>query len=258
MGLFQHKQKPQNKLSDIDAAVLEQHFLDENFREELRNHGRWYFEKVINENGVLFKQDLDATITHISRELKEHVTQQLDASIQQFNTDLTEYAKTQLDAQFAEYSKTAKEAQDAALQSLGHSVQALQEQHKELGNALQDDVAKLQKNITDQETMMSSVIQGNMARIIATKDAQDVALQTLNNSVKALEEQQQQLSTTLQKNIETQETLMINVFEENMAQIIEHYLLGALGDQYDMKAQLPSIIQQLEANKQAIVDDMKL
>jgi hypothetical protein len=43
-----------------------------------------------------------------------------------------------------------------------------------------------------------------------------------------------------------------------MAQIVEHYLLGALGDQFDMKAQLPSILQQLEENKQAIVDDMKL
>ena len=43
-----------------------------------------------------------------------------------------------------------------------------------------------------------------------------------------------------------------------MARIIEHYLLEALGDQYDLKAQLPAIIQQLETNKQAIVDDMKL
>ena len=43
-----------------------------------------------------------------------------------------------------------------------------------------------------------------------------------------------------------------------MAQVVEHYLLGALGDQYDVKAQLPSIIKQLEDNKQVIVDDMKL
>jgi hypothetical protein len=55
-----------------------------------------------------------------------------------------------------------------------------------------------------------------------------------------------------------QEEALINGFESNMARIIEQYLLGALGDQYDLKAQLPSIIGQMEANKQAIVDDMKL
>ena len=54
MGLF-HKQKSQKGLSDEEAAELEGHFLDENFREELRNHGRLYFEKVINENAKLFK-----------------------------------------------------------------------------------------------------------------------------------------------------------------------------------------------------------
>jgi hypothetical protein len=31
-----------------------------------------------------------------------------------------------------------------------------------------------------------------------------------------------------------------------------------LGDQYDMKAQLPLIIKQMEANRQAMMDDMKL
>jgi hypothetical protein len=52
--------------------------------------------------------------------------------------------------------------------------------------------------------------------------------------------------------------MLVTAFESNMAQIVEHYLLGALGDQYDLKAQLPSIIKQMEANKDVIVEDMKL
>ena len=52
--------------------------------------------------------------------------------------------------------------------------------------------------------------------------------------------------------------MMVDSFQDNMAQIVEHYLLGALGDQFDIKSQLPSIIKQLEENKQAIADDMKL
>ena len=73
-----------------------------------------------------------------------------------------------------------------------------------------------------------------------------------------MQEQQQQLSAMLQQGIAKQQEMMITTFEDNMAQIVEHYLLGALGDQYDMKAQLPSIIKQMEENKQAIADDMKL
>lgn len=105
---------------------------------------------------------------------------------------------------------------------------------------------------------MSSVFEQNMARMTATKDVQDAALVSLNESAKAVKEQYQQLTATLQANVASQETMLVTVFEQNMAQIIEHYLLGALGDQYDLKAQLPSIIHQMETNKQAIVDDMKL
>ncbi len=257
MGLFQHKQKSQTQSPDA-AADAEYHFLDENFREELRNHGRLYFEKVINENGVLFKQDLDATIAQVNTDLKEHVTTRLETAIAQVNTDLKEHVTTKLDAQFVDYSKAAKEAQDVALQSLSRSVQTLQQQHQQLSQVLQTSVAGLQKTVTDQEALMANVFQGNMARIIATKDAQDIALQSLSRTAQALEGQYQQLNTLLQKNVATQEAVLVGVFEKNMAQIIEHYLLGALGDQYDLKAQLPSIIKQMEVNKQAIVDDMKL
>ena len=66
------------------------------------------------------------------------------------------------------------------------------------------------------------------------------------------------MAETLEANAAKQQEILAKAFEENMAQVIEHYLLGALGDQYDLKAQLPAIIKQMEENKQAIVDDMKL
>lgn len=250
MGLFQHK-KSKTQLSDDDAIAAEQHFFDENFREELRNHGRLYFEKVINENGVLFKQDLDATIAQVNVDLKDHTIKQLDATIAQISAELKDHVTKQLDEHFLEYGKAMKDAQDGALQSLTRSAQTLQDQHAQL-------TTTLQKSIANQEVMMSSVFEQNMARMTATKDVQDAALVSLNESAKAVKEQYQQLTATLQANVASQETMLVTVFEQNMAQIIEHYLLGALGDQYDLKAQLPSIIHQMETNKQAIVDDMKL
>jgi hypothetical protein len=50
----------------------------------------------------------------------------------------------------------------------------------------------------------------------------------------------------------------MQTYEENMAKIIEHYVLEALGDQFDLKAQLPYIVAQMEANKQNMAEDMRL
>jgi hypothetical protein len=131
------------------------------------------------------------------------------------------------------------------------SAQTLKEQHDQLRKALE-------KNVTDQQDLLHSAFDENKAQISAMKDAQEAALKWLNQSAQALHDQYQQMTTVLQKSINDQENLIIESFQNNMAQVVEHYLLGALGDQFDMKAQLPSIIKQLEENKQSIVDDMKL
>jgi len=251
VGLFQHKKDAQKKSPAEEVADTEEHFFDENFREELRNHGRWYFEKVINENADLFKQDLDATIAQVNTDLKAHVTQQLDAAVIDVNTEVKELVTGQLDRQLAEYSRTLKEAQDTALQTLTRSAQALQEQHQQLA-------LSLQRSIADQEALLNNVFEGNKTQIATMSDSQASALKWLAQSAQAMQEQYQQMSTILQNNVATQEAALVGVFEKNMARVIEHYLLGALGDQYDLKAQLPSIIQQMEANKKVIADDMKL
>lgn len=248
MGLFsKHKQ------SDDDGVDLtqEEKFLDENFREELRNHGRWYFEKVINENGSLFKKDLDATIERINVELKDHVTQQLDTAIAQVNTELKDHVTKQLQDKFAEYTDLMKTTQDAALQSLTVGADELKADHQRLSEALK-------QNINEQDSLLHTAFEENKAKLISMHDAQEVALKTLTESAAALQDQYQRLSEMLKKDVETQKAALVTTFENNMAQIIEHYLLGAFGDQYDLKAQLPSIIKQMEENKQAIVDDMKL
>ena len=246
MGLF-HKDK---KHDDGEAPNVE-HFFDEYFQEELRNHGRWYFEKVISENGTIFKQELEGTIERINTELKERIDAQLDASVAQINTNIEEHINNRLDAQFVEYAKVVKEAQDAALASLNKSAQAVLDQNTQLSTALQS-------SIQSQEEALKKSSEQNLARLEEMKASQDAALEKLTAGAKAVEEQYQNLSADLEKRVAEQEEMRVDAFKDNMAKIIEHYLLGALGDQYDMKAQLPSIIAQLETNKQAIVDDMKL
>ncbi len=247
MGLF-HKNTKTDDGVDLDQ---EEKFLNENFREELRNHGRWYFEKVINENGSLFKKDLDATVAQINVELKDHVTQQLDLAIAQMNTELKDHVTQQLQEQMSAFSNSMKTAQDTTLQSLTQSAQELKTQHDELSQTLHT-------NMTEQASLLHTSFEDNKARIVAMNDAQDEAIRTLKSSTQALQEQHQQLADSLKKDVDDQKAMLVDVFENNMAKIVETYLLGALGDQYDLKSQLPSIIKQMEANKQALVDDIKL
>ena len=131
------------------------------------------------------------------------------------------------------------------------TVAQLDEQHRNLGNALQKTVAR-------QDAQLGELFEANKAQAVELKQMQDNALAWLNRSVATLEQQQKQLESTFQASVTKQQDMLVTGFEQNMAQIIEHYLLGALGDQYDLKAQLPSIIQQMETNKQTIVEDMKL
>jgi hypothetical protein len=300
MGLFQSKQSkktsPVDEVSDVVDTVF-----DEQYREELRTSGRAYFKKTMEENVAIVKQDLDVTIVHVGDELKNYMTTRLDTTIAHVDAELVK----RLDERLAEYDRITKDAQDLAVQSLNRNAQALHEKYQQLSQSLQQTIASqeammiatfeenkaritvtedaqekalqsledtaetsqqqseqlnaaLQKNITDQESKLATVYQENIERVTATKDAQETMLQSLKASELALQEQHEQLGTVLEKTIAEQKAVMIDSFESNMAQIIEHYLLGALGEQYDLKAQLPSIIKQLEANKQAITDDMKL
>ena len=251
MGLFQHKQADVKKSPKEEATDAVTAFIDETFKDELRNYGQAYFEKIIIETGALFKQDLNTTIGQVNVQLQDHVTKQLDVAIAQVNVDLKTHVTKQIEGQFAAYNKEMKEAQDLALQSLTQNSQDLQREYTELRTMLQ-------KNVADQKVTLTNVFEENKVRIAEMKEAQDLALQSLNDSAKALQDQYAQINDTLQKNVAEQEAVLVGAFEENMGRIIEHYLLGALGDQYDMKAQLPSIIKQMEENKQAIADDMKL
>lgn len=252
MGLFNHKQPSKNDPSTTDdAATGQDQFFDEYFREELRNRGRWYFEKVITENGDLFKQDLDATITNVKTELDEHVTGQVDETVKQIDEYLKAHVTRKLDEQFVQYNEALRLAQDAALASVTASTKQLQQQHQQLAEALQ-------KSVVEQSSLLHSAFDENKAEITAMKDTQAHALEALKHSAAEVEEQYKQLATTLQEQVEKQKDMLVGAFESNMSAIVERYVLGALGEQFDMKAQLPGIIKQMEANKQAMVDDLKL
>ena len=141
--------------------------------------------------------------------------------------------------------------QEKVLRSLSESAQVSRQQSHQLNQAMQ-------KNISDQSAILSNIYQENIARVSEARNAQATTLATLGHSIEALEQQHQQLRQLLEKSIAEQKARLTEAINENMASIIEHYLVGALGEQSDLNAQLPSILEQLEQNKQAMTDDMKL
>lgn len=275
MGIFDHKQKDVKSPADEAKEAIPELFDDE-FRAELKSYGRTYFEKAINDNLVVFKQQLDSTMVDVKNELKNHIAKQLDEK-------LTEYTEAMKDAQswtirslnhsaqdfqqeHQELSSTLKknvadqqdllvnsmkDAQDLALQSLTKSEHAFQAQYELLGD-------ELKKTLSKQEKALEGVVDTAKTQSDEIQDVQAKALKMLHQSVKDIHDKHAELQDTLEESIAEQKKLFISVFEENMARVVEHYLLGALGDQFDLKAQLPGIIKQMEANKQAMVDDLRL
>ncbi len=248
MGLFRRKTNKQAVGSSPEEV---QYFFDEYFSEELRNRGRWYFENVIKENAERFKGDLDATIDDINKQLKEQVTSRLDQAISQIDHELKEHVTQQLENKFTEYTEAMKSAQDTTLESLQESARSLQGQYEDLRSTLR-------KNVEDQKVTLTNVFEENKVRIAAMHEAQNMALESLSHSVEALQKQHETLKTTLETHVAAQQEVFVDAFKNNMAQVIEHYVLEALSGQYDLKDQLPSIMQQLEDKKQAIAEDMKL
>jgi uncharacterized protein YbjQ (UPF0145 family) len=171
-------------VKDLDRAysdIAEEdatHLFNKEFREELKNRGRLRFEKIIDENAMFLKQDLEMTTSQLNEYMKQQISEKLDT-------------------EFAEYAR-------------------------------------------------------------AMKEAQELALSTLQKTASDIEAQRQQMVATLEKDAHEREAKVMKAYEENMAKIVEHYVMQALGDQFDLKAQLPYIIAQMEANKQNIAEDMRL
>lgn len=253
MGLFQHKSDP---LDEADAQLPE--LFDDLLREELKQHGKEYFERTISKSAAQFKKDLDVVVSQIGTELREQIVTKLDKQIAEYGEsmkdaqylalqslnrsqhslqDKYDQLSKQLDEEFVQYSSALKNAQATALGNLDASAIAMQKKHDELS-------AQLDIHFTEYAGEL--------------KQAQTTALESLGKNAQTMQEQYVEFKSALEKKISDQEATIITGFENNMASIIEHYLIGALGEGYDMKAQMPSILAELEANKQAMTDDMRL
>lgn len=87
-------------------------------------------------------------------------------------------------------------------------------------------------------------------------DAKQLAIDSISKTQAAIEEQRTILGKQLDDQVKAEKQHLIDRFEQSMAEIVNHYVLAAIGDQIDLSDQLEYILSDLEANKQAIIEDI--
>jgi hypothetical protein len=87
-------------------------------------------------------------------------------------------------------------------------------------------------------------------------DAKQLAIDSIQKTNTAIDEQRQVMSQEVQKVIVAEKQQVIKRFEANMTDIINHYVLAAIGNQIDLSDQLEYILGELETNKAAIIEDI--
>ncbi|MEI6237176.1 MAG: hypothetical protein WCP03_01065 [Candidatus Saccharibacteria bacterium] len=88
-------------------------------------------------------------------------------------------------------------------------------------------------------------------------NAKDLALDTIQKTQAVIEQQRIVLEKQMNDEAAAEKARVLAHFEKNMADIINHYILAAIGNEIDLTSQLDYIFQYLEENKQDIIEDIK-
>lgn len=88
-------------------------------------------------------------------------------------------------------------------------------------------------------------------------DAKQLAIESIEKTNAAIDEQRQVIGQQVQQEIVAEKQQMLKHFESNMADIVNHYVLAAVGNQIDLSDQLEYIVSDLESNKAAIIEDIQ-
>ena len=89
-------------------------------------------------------------------------------------------------------------------------------------------------------------------------DAEKLALESIQKTQETVEKQREIMGQQLEQQIEIERKRLTERFSNHMADIVNHYVLAAIGNQISLEDQLEFILAELERNKQAIVEDINL
>lgn len=87
-------------------------------------------------------------------------------------------------------------------------------------------------------------------------DAKQLAVDSIHKTQEIVEQQREMLGAQLEKEIAADKARALQRFNDNMAEIVNHYVLAAIGNQISLDDQLDYIMSELERNKAAIIEDI--
>ncbi len=105
----------------------------------------------------------------------------------------------------------------------------------EITQKLQEEFAKYEESITD---------------------AKQMAIESISKTQATIEEQRKVMGQQLAQEVANEKARMMKHFEDNMADIVNHYVLAAIGNQIDLNDQLEYVLNELEENKKDILEDI--
>lgn len=91
----------------------------------------------------------------------------------------------------------------------------------------------------------------------AITDAKALAVESIEKTKTAIDEERQNLVQQLTTEVAEEKERRIKQFDARMAQVVNHYVLSAIGNQIDLNDQLEYILGELEAHKAAIIEDIR-
>ncbi len=188
-------------------------------------------------------------LNHDAQDMREKY-QQLSASLQQ----VVAQQEVLIASVFQEHKvrmETIRREQDALLSSLRASADTTRQHTEQLEH-------ELSQAIEQQKASFQGVYQENITRAREASAAQADILNRLTSSASELEAKHQEMAQFLDKTVAEQKAMMAQTVGDNMTRIVEHYIIGALGEQSELRAQLPSILHQMEQHKQDMMNDIAL
>jgi hypothetical protein len=123
---------------------------------------------------------------------------------------------------------------------------------------LQQDLRLTTSQLNDfMKSEISAKLQGELKNYEQSiVDAKDQAIEAIQKTNTLIEQQREELTEQVRQEIIKEKHQLIIRFETNMADIVNHYVLAAVGDQIDLSDQLEYILGELERNKADIIEDL--
>lgn len=124
---------------------------------------------------------------------------------------------------------------------------------------LQQDLRLTTSQLNDfMKTEVTHVLKEEFAKYEESiNDAKQLAIDSIQKTQDTIEQQRELLSAQLTEQLSAEKSRTLARFEARMADVVNHYVLEAVGDQIDLSEQLDFIMNQLETNKEAIMKDIK-